>query len=158
MTDWKPTMLTASAPSGEMMTWINPSAIEQLQREVDALKVMAETTPVEDEVTEAMVEAGKDAWGRAVNRYLDDTDCWVAVYSAMRAAAAPTPGPSAELVALRARCERLAAVVRAVSTALAPYDLHTIYTSQTPRITNAEASRIGDAIDALHPGDTEEAK
>ena len=112
MTDWKPTMLTASAPSGEMMTWINPSAIEQLQREVDALKVKA----------------------------------------------APTSEPSAELVALRARCERLAAVVRAVSTALAPYDLHTIYTSQTPRITNAEASRIGDAIDALHPGDTEEAK
>ena len=143
MTDWKPTMLTASAPSGEMMTWINPSAIEQLQGEVDALKVKAAPTPAEDEVTEAMLEACKDAWERAVNRYLDDTDCWVAVYSAMRAAAAPPSEPSAELVALRARCERLAVVAR---------------WAEKARYAVSWPHQLGSALDALHPGDTEEAK
>jgi hypothetical protein len=92
-------MLTASAPSGEMMTWINPSAIEQLRREVDALKVKAAPTP-----------------------------------------AAPTPEPSAELVALRARCERLAVVAR---------------WAEKARYAVSWPHQLGSALDALHPDDTE---
>ena len=87
MTDWKPTMLTASAPSGEMMTWINPSAIEQLQREVDALKVKAAPTPVEDEVTPEMCAAASRTWDKQTS--WSSAATWTAVYRAMRAAAAP---------------------------------------------------------------------
>lgn len=110
MTDWKPTVLTASAPSGEMTTWINPSAIEQLQREVDALK----------------------------------------------AKAAPTPEPSAELAALRARCERLAAVAcRAIALRI-PAWLEPQMAGV--ELEGARVCRLRDALLALHPGDTEEAK
>jgi hypothetical protein len=106
MTDWKPTMLTASAPSGEMMTWINPSAIDQLKREVDALK--AQAAP-EGEVTEAEQDAFLRKW--FFGGWPNDFDCdaknylrknFNNAYRAMRAARpAPTPQPSEELRLLR---------------------------------------------------------
>ena len=191
MTDWVKRPDIDSEADEDTVVWL---AVRQLQREVAALKVKAAPTPVEDEVTEAMLREGESKAFEYAANMATERQKVRAIYVAMRAARVPTPTPEpSELVdqdaamealqkeyvalrsemygvqsdlrgkvkenaELRARCERLAAVVRAVSTALAPYDLHTIYTSQTPRITNAEASRIGDAIDALHPGDTEEAK
>jgi len=62
MTEW----VKREHSEGRHILYIEWDAIEQLQREVDALKAQAAPTP-----------------------------------------AAPTPEPSAELVALRARCERL---------------------------------------------------
>ena len=178
MTDWKPTMLTASAPSGEMMTWINPSAIEQLQREVDALKVKAAPTPVEDEGTEAgdespssyepassdipdeMIEAGHLAVLDASRRNLYSKAFAAQVYTAMRLARpatqaarvpAPTPEPSGDwragYDAEHARAERLAAVVRAGH--------QLIFTRGW---SNEAFEPYARAHDALHPGDTEEAK
>ena len=144
MTDWKPTMLTASAPSGEMMTWINPSAIEQLQREVDALKAQAAPTPVEDEVTPEMCAAASRTWDKQTS--WSSAATWTAVYRAMRAATAPedeVTEASAELVALRARCERLAVVAR---------------WAEKARYAVSWPHQLGSALDALHPDDTEEAK
>ena len=113
---------------------------------------VAAEKPVVDR--DAVAKAIRQAYYTKANSILSVD--WAVLADA--AIAAMGAEPSEELAALRARCERLAAVVRNVAVAFAPYDLHTLYSSQTPRITTAEASHIGDALDALHPGDTEEAK
>ena len=70
--------------------------VEQFRREIDALKRLqqAAPTPVEDEVTEAMLDAGASAYVRAMS---GDSKCnharLAAAYRAMHAARVPAPTP-----------------------------------------------------------------
>jgi len=148
-------MLTASAPSGEMMTWINPSAIEQLQREVDALKVKAAPTPVEDEVTPEMCAAASRTWDKQTS--WSSAATWTAVYRAMRAAAAPedeVTEPSAELVAQPSELRLLKSLLNAVL--LAPPSWWRAEGGYGKGIYEKMHIAVADALDALDAA--EEAK
>lgn len=149
MTEW----VKREHSEGRHILYIEWDAIEQLQREVDALKVKAAPTPVEDEVTPEMCAAASRTWDKQTS--WSSAATWTAVYRAMRAAAAPapTPEPSAELAALRARCERLAAVAcRAIALRI-PAWLEPQMAGV--ELEGARVCRLRDALLALHPGDTE---
>lgn len=169
MTDWM--ALPRTYPDEEKVLRWTPYILE-LRAEIDALKAPAAPTPVEDEVTEAereyeptydMMQEGCEAYLNAVMQRADRAECdWdglLAAYRAMRAARvpAPTPEPSAELAALRARCERLAVVVR-------EFEKVEAASGSEPRaswfrhLPVEYAVQLVHALDALRPGDTEEAK
>jgi hypothetical protein len=138
-----------------MMTWINPSAIEQLQREVDALKVKAAPTPAEDEeVTPDMCAAASRTWDKQTS--WSSAATWAAIYRAMRAARAPapTPEPSAELVAQPSELRLLKSLLNAVL--LAPPSWWRAEGGYGKGIYEKMHIAVADALDALDAA--EEAK
>ena len=156
---WREREQTSRADAQIMLTWLCP--------------MQAAPTPVEDEVTEAMADAG--------TAVLTDVKLWQVgqgklarqVYAAMRAARkpAPTPEPSEDWRACyeaeHARAERLAAqtseelaaqpseklrLLRELRQAVLEVQRKThVHYSEVDKVLYALA-----ALDALHPGDTEE--